>query len=284
MIDTLYVNGDSWTAGDELHLDPEFKKWMENNGWKMQDTPDVFNHTIENVDGRVASARQYFNQFNWAGSVANELNIKNIVNDSMGGGSNPRIVRTTCEFLRKFTKSELDKVLVIIGWSVVNRNEICIDNPEPTWEMLNVHCKISENRARLGCPITSRELELDKFHKIYVNAIQNDFASIHRYFLDQYLLAGLLSSLGVRFLFFNGLPAWWDHETTKRNNYPRVTFAKELAYQESHNNMLSINDTFYTFCRSRNLKCGPGHHPFSDAHRMWGEYLISELKDRNIIQ
>ena len=62
---TLYVNGDSWTYGQELR----------------DDTTDDLSYKFYNT---------------WPWHVAQHFQIPQLVNEGQGGGSNDRIFRKTC--------------------------------------------------------------------------------------------------------------------------------------------------------------------------------------------
>ena len=58
----------------------------------------------------------------YASLLANKLNCK-LVDLSMNGSSNERILRTTFDYLQD-PKTDLENLIVVIGWSGISRTEI----------------------------------------------------------------------------------------------------------------------------------------------------------------
>ena len=58
----------------------------------------------------------------FASLLANKLNCK-LVDSSMNGSSNERILRTTFDYLQD-PKTDLENLIVVIGWSGISRTEI----------------------------------------------------------------------------------------------------------------------------------------------------------------
>ena len=114
MINHLYTNGCSWTAGNGIEFDPILSHipWSEKYN--------------------------YLNKLNWPSKLARHLNIT-FTNEGMGAGSNKRIVRTTCNFLRNYPKKEYKNLLVVLGWTSVDRSEMYFKENEilKSWCMFN---------------------------------------------------------------------------------------------------------------------------------------------------
>ena len=97
----LYTNGDSWTYGE---------------GLKEEQHP--FNE----------QSYKFYNTWPW--HVKEHYNIPQLINDGKGGGSNVRMYRRTIEFIQNYN-NDLSKVVIIIGWTSSERQEIPV--PVEVW-------------------------------------------------------------------------------------------------------------------------------------------------------
>ena len=89
-IKRLYVNGDSWTYGQELG----------------DELPDELDHKFYNT---------------WPWFLSQRMNIPQLINDALGGGSCDRIFRKTVDFIK--SKDTLKDTIVILGWTSAERFE-----------------------------------------------------------------------------------------------------------------------------------------------------------------
>ena len=101
-IKTLYTNGCSWTADNSIARDVDFKRPLAN-----QDTSLM--------------------NFAWPKFLGDNIGA-NVINDSTGGGSNYRIVRCTIDFIMSLPVEKRKETLVVIGWTLPDRNEIYLDD------------------------------------------------------------------------------------------------------------------------------------------------------------
>lgn len=283
MIDTLYVNGCSWTAGNELDEDPIFVEHLAKRGMTLHLTENqgVLNVKDSN-DNIVGVAAEFWNEFTWAKNLADKLNLT-LVNDSTGGGSNDRIVRTTVDYVRNLTLEQRKQTLVIIGWTTSSRNEICVKDTHnvPNWYRFNATHKFSESLT-LDHTLRPSQIEpIDKVHKLWMTEIFNEYERVHGYFQSVYLLSNLLESLGIRYYFFNALPCWYvlgDEAEQIQND-----FESWLSWHDNHTNIHGIYSTMYYFIHEHNYKIAPGKHPLVDGHIAWAEELLRDLTSKNIL-
>lgn len=284
MIDTLYVNGCSWTAGNELDEDPIFVEHLAKRGMTLHETE---NQGVVNVkdsnDNIVGIAAEFWNEFTWAKKLADKLNL-NLINDSTGGGCNDRIVRTTVDYVRTLTPEQRSRTLIIIGWTFSNRNEICVKDKRnvPDWFRFNATHKFSETLT-LDHALSAAQIEpLDKVHKLWMTEVFNDYERVNSYFQGVYLLSNLLENLGIRYYFFNALPCWYvfNDEMVERM---QTDFSSWLSWHESHANMQGIDCTMQRFVHEHEFKLAPGKHPLVEGHSAWAEHLVDTMKDRKIV-
>lgn len=248
MIDTLYTNGCSWTAGDDLEKDILFSN-----------QPKI---TINDNPTKIRSIRDIYS---WPAKLAKLYNTS-VINDAFSGGSNKRIVRTTCDFLQNYPKDKLDNLLVVIGWTTMERDEICVNN---RWRIFNSSQQFSSFTHK---DLLSHEIKsIDKFQEHYVRDIANDVTNLTHYFQQTYLLANLLENKGVKYYFFNGLPPWWQHSVTLN---PTDVFSTQL---EMLNTINFEKECWFYQCKKNKLLISDTHHPLVSTHDLWANHLKTAI-------
>lgn len=278
MIDTLYVNGCSWTMGNELEIDPKLTKFIQDKGLHFFNPTDPIDLTLLDNNGALAGyAFDYFNNFNWAGRVKEQLKIKNLINGALGGASNSRILRTTVDFILTLTKEQRQSTLVVIGWTDTGRDEILLQN---TWQYFNVTQPFSSTINKHQ--ITDDELikKVDKFQEDYIVNIYEDRVGVQKYFQGVYLLSNLLENLGIRYYFFSALPQWWGDGELKLNHVVEDELPVYVKWYENHHFIHPMSDNMFTFIQSnKQFPRGKYNHPLSQGHVAWADYLLPFIKD-----
>lgn len=285
MISRLYVNGCSWTAGNELEQDTEFRNYISAQSLRFEDPSDPNNWRLLNDRNEVFSnAGRYFDIFNWAGRLKNNLGVTELVNHAEGGASNRRILRTTCDYLLSTTPDERDQLLVVIGWTVSERSEIYIErNGKGNWQRFNPTQKFSSTYDHMH-NIEGVELNvIDELQEKHTAYIHSDYAGIFDYFQSSYLLANLLENLNVRYLFFNALPPWWIGGHLKTTCDVESQFATYLNWHEQHKHSLHYTDTMYGFVHNNNFPVGQYLHPLVQGHRAWADYLTEIIENKSTL-
>ena len=281
MIETLYTNGCSWTFGAELEQDPALVDHLANMGMYLQDPSDDLNWNIVDKDGMIVSRLDYhYDNFNWPGYLKRSLGANTLINHATGGGSNARILRTTLEYVMSLSPEQRATTLVVIGWTASERDEIYV---KKSWERWNLAQKFSATVDRLA--VTDQDFinAVDKFHDDYLGLVYDDDANILKYFNGAYLLSNTLNNLGIKHLFFNALPAWWEAGELKSDCDPQVKFPVQLGWHENNNNTLRFRDSMMGFVHRTNKPVAKYLHPLTDAHRSWSQHLYNQLVERNII-
>lgn len=281
MIDTLYVNGCSWTAGNELECDPLFIRDLKKKELHLEDPNNSINwNLLDKHDQYVARVDELYDNYNWAGQVKKLLNIEHLVNDSIGGGSNARIVRTTCDYLLSYPAEKRKNLLVIIGWTVNARDELYLRN---NWHRFNVAQDFSQTVDLNEINDKKYIKAIDKFQKDYTVLVHSDYANIKSYFQNAYMLAGLLDSLGINYFFFNALPAWWEGGHLKCELDVAEEFKQELAWHNGHDRIMNYKSTMYRFMHDKKLPAAPYGHPLVDGHKKWAKKIISSMKIKRFL-
>jgi hypothetical protein len=283
MIDTLYVNGCSWSSGNELEEDPKFVAYIETLNLRKQDANDFFNWNLIDERGSIVSTYdEHYNKFNWAGELKSILKIPNLVNHAIGASSNHKILRNTLDYVRSCSPRQLKKLLIVIGWTDSTRNELYVNN---AWQRFNLTQSFSSTYDYDTKPQLSKEQleQIDKMQELYTVNVDSEYTGVYDYFNTVYLLANTLDNLKVKYMFFNALPPWWTAGELKTNCDVEGLFAKEIDYISSHNNIMHYKDSMFDFVNRNNYPVAKYLHPLCTAHTAWADHLNTELKTRNIL-
>lgn len=243
MDNILYTNGCSWTAGDGITSDPAFVK-------------------TSNTRTDLHTSRK----LTWSSVLGAKLGYT-VLNDAIGGGSNKRVIRTTCNFLMNYPKDRYKDLTVVIGWTTVDRDEIFLeDTIRGNWYRFNAHQQFSTSITGTIHPLQLGDI--DKYQKAYITHIYNQGANMELYIQQKYLLSNLLNSLGVKYLFFDSLPGEFVDNGL-------INYNAELEKIKTPNMITDI--TFNSFCLDNKISISKCIHPMIDGHRLWGEYLYEKI-------
>lgn len=276
MIDTLYVNGCSWTVGNELEQDPTFLEMLAEHSLHLFNPDDPLDSNLVNDNGEIVSTLfELFNDYVWAGKLKKLLNIPNLINDSIGGASNARILRTTIDFLLQLPKDKRSSTLVVIGWTVTERDEIFLKN---NWHRFNLTQKFSNILDRTIISDEEFIKKVDKFQEDYVANIYEDISGIQKYFQGVYLLSNLLENLGICYYFFSALPQWWTAGELQVSCNVEERFPIQAEWYESHSNIHAMRDNMFVFVRDHQFLLGKYGHPLLEGHTAWATHLLPFIK------
>lgn len=281
MIDTLYVNGCSWTEGHLLHNDPPARIYAESIGYSFPNPKDLF-FANKNGIGPEYPFRDIYDKFNFAGVIAKQLNINTVHNDAIGAGSNARIIRTTVDYVKNLTKEQCSNTLIIIGWTDPSRNELYLnDNKEQQyWAKFNLTQPFRYLNGDFDPEFTAN---IDKFQEMYTVYVHSYYANIVKFFEQSYLLANLLENKGIRYYFFNTFPVFWGLREPEYTN-TITQFNREIEIYHTLNTH-SIHDTFVHYIGHKPEWTLPDdiHHPNILGHYLWAEQLLHSIQTRGII-
>lgn len=279
MIDTLYVNGCSWSAGDELECDPLFEKYLNSNNISFIN--DSKRKLIQNGNKtNIIDVSEYYNLFNYGSVIVDKLKIENYINQSVGGGSNERIVRKTTKFLFDYPKEKLKDLLVIIGWTSFDRNEIFLKKHK-TWERFNPNYEFI-NTLEYPDKYTDFEINIfNKYHEDYVLKIHSEYERIISLYQQKYLLSNLLENLNVKYLFFDVFA--FERGFLLDNPINEIKYDDVFFWNDNHKNIIS-NINMWSFIKTHKFPTAPYQHPMVDGHKNWGEKIYNELVVREIIE
>jgi len=242
MIKTLYANGCSWTMGCGTEKDP-----------------DIIAQGLTSIN---------VNDYAWPAHLGKLINA-NVINDSTGGGSNYRILRTTLDYVTSLTPEQCKETLVVIGWTLAERGELFIEDENGQngeWYRFNaaqefssydeVHSKLSRHRVK----------QVDKFQESYVSAIYSEDAA-HTTFLQQvYLLKNTLENLGIQYLFFMALPL--PEHVSKHRLYSLIN---------ADSNVIDLSHSMYAYAIENKFPLTSCFHPHTAMQRRWAEHLFNHI-------
>jgi len=285
MIKHLVTNGCSWTAGNELECDMAYQDYLIEH--ELRHSPVDKWVLIDKNNKPAGHVNDYWCKFNWPGKLSEKLAIPTLIDQSVGGGSNSRILRQTCEFIKNYPIPARENLLLVIGWTISDRQELYLDNGQgyADWVQFNSSTQFSKSIHREFSKDKDFANSIDQFQKNYITSIDTEYAQLYQYFQQIYLLSSLLSSLNIKYLFFNALTAWWEAGSGKYILNVDEVFKKELAWQNSHPNMMHHNrGSMHSFVHRNAFPRGPDKHPLALAHDLWAEYILTQLKQRGIVQ
>ncbi|MCU9952103.1 hypothetical protein OEJ37_01760 [Burkholderia sp. BKH01] len=234
-VGVLYANGCSMTYGYELIDDPQTHVCLD----------DAY---------REAHA--------WPGRLAVRVGAEKVVNDSIPGGSNDRILRTTIQWVTDFLGAGGDaarrSLLVVIGWSDPMRREYFVGDE---WKQTIPYHDYPDLPA------------LDRLNKVYREVAWNDHESACRFATQALALQAFLQHHRVRFLFFDALKSCQETFAAARQAvaHTRALNARTyLHFGDCGGSMASI--------LSAETPHWKGRHPAEDGHDYWAGVLAGHLR------
>ena len=190
----------------------------------------------------------------WCSHVANALDAE-LVCEAESGGSNPRILRTTREWIAN-NPGKLNDTVIVLQWTTWEREEWLHNG---TWYQVNAS----------GWDIVPPELRAR--YKQYVIDIDWKKATVQAH--DQiWALHQELNNLGIPHLFFNG------HSTFSELH-------QHLDWGTAYIWPYSIDHSYNSVCKNNGFEyVNPKSYHFgADAHRFWANYVLQYINDNNLI-
>jgi hypothetical protein len=255
---TLYANGCSWTAGMELEYDQElFDSWR-------QTQPEEFDIV------------EYYNLYNWPAYLGKKLEAR-VINDSIGGGSNQRMIRRTLDYINGLTRAEQNDLVVVLGWTSAERGEIFVEDQRLYgWHRFNMTQMFGEflyPEQRQLVPDIIKSVE--KYQEHYIASGLSLIGSVEMYLQQQFMMKNTLENLGIKYLFFQSVPAWWDVWMQPKGVDVYKMFRRQLENTEHANNIgIYFNDAMQTVCNVKGFKHAPAMHVLSEGHKYWAEEVL----------
>jgi len=242
----LYINGDSHAAGAEA-VTPH--AWAEDDG-------DLWGH------GRVPHPTNEAASF---GAILSNLLKVERINQSQSGGSNPRILRTTREWIHT-NPSMLDKVFMLIQWSTWEREEWFYDN---IWWQVNAS----------GVDTVPSAL-VQRYKEFVANV---DWTIVTRRAHEEiWAFHHELTELGIPHLFFNANSHFGG--THLHNNLQVPIISEQRDWNKSYISPYSVDYTYNKVLLDNGFsRVNPESYHFgADAHCFWGKYLLQYIQSNQL--
>ncbi len=204
---------------------------------------------------------EYREKHAWPGRLCEVVGMEGVVNDSVPGGANDRILRTTFDWvLNQWLAPGKDpaSLLVVIGWSHPMRREFYIDGE---WcQIIPYHDYPHES--------------VQKLTQIYREVAWHDLESVWRWGTQVLAMQSFLCGHGIPFLFFDAIVSF-------RDLLPRagdgVAYFKEWIdaerYLNLHKTGMNMADQL-----SSDERLWRGRHPSDTGHQAWAEMLADHLR------
>jgi hypothetical protein len=271
---TLYVNGCSWTAGDELESDPLFVKSYTENGLKKSEE-DNWTLIYENGE-EFGPTSDYRNIFNWGGLLSQKINAGLYINSALGGSSNDKIIRETVDFVLSYPKENIKNLFVVIGWTASDRKEIYV-NKTKTFEIFNSTRLFSETLFP-NSKLTAQDIKkYDQYHQLYIENVFDYYECIKRKTFQIYSLSNILENLGIKYFFFNSIQN--IHESYDINETNK--FDSFFNWYDNNKNIFS-DITMQEYILDYGCPLAKYRHPLIDGHKIWADFIMEKIKERNI--
>lgn len=260
----VITEGDSWTAGDII--DPVLvEQGLTHINAKQNDK-----YRLPRV---------------WPGKLQNFLGVP-VVNNAVAGSSNDGILRRLFNEVPKYLNDHRSKdIVVIVGFTSPERRDFCSKEGWDTIYPLEVKSKSEAANLR------------EEFQSIYTELYWRPEDYITRYINTVLSAYYFLSSLKVKFLFFN---AFYENDFGLRNKHTTREFIesfkeitehgrlKYLNLDKSIDSYLDVHDKHFlptSFLRYIKTKGSMDsteyfyrHHPTEISHVLWADHIYNHIK------
>lgn len=254
----LYANGCSWTIGEELELLEEFPAWRATQPYVFQ-------------------MHDFYNQHNWSRKLAEKINAKEYYNDAEGGGSNARMVRRTMDFIRKFPVEQRDELVIVLGWTSIERNEIHLEDSRCRgWHRFNATQPFrnyiwKENQEQIADVIK----DVERYQDHYALVGNSLIGCLETYFNQITMMRHTLENLKIKYLFFQAVPPYWHQDLTSLGVDVYHDYNTEIVDINNKKNIGTYqHSAMQTICAEKKFPHGPGLHVLEEGHKYWAEEVL----------
>ncbi len=244
----LYANGCSWTAGNGIDSDPAISH---------RSPADKAKEMVRKA---------------WPAVLASKLGAE-FINESAGGGSNARMMRMTCDFVRKFPADQRDDLLVVLGWTSSERDEIHVSyGKQRRWATFNGFQKFSTQWFGAENAFPRNVLhDLDKYHEFHIKYVLDEQVCVERYLREVWMMKNILENLGIKYLFFSSIGGL----IYPGSSYdPWVMHPNECSVLDDPR-MVGMYDgmSMQLYCMINQIPLSPCVHPMIEGHEKWATHL-----------
>lgn len=236
----MYVNGDSWTFGQELR-------------------DDATDHLTY----------KYYNTWPW--HLSRSLEIPVLHNDALGGTSNDRIYRRTLEFIKNY-RGDYTELLVVPAWTTYERREVAYDKTEThnngysEWEQTYVRyvSVLMNAKPNVQTGDVLQDVAIADWHKssTILNSQQHN---ANTFYNQQYTLKHVCESLGIHLLQTYALD---NNEFAKGDADANEDWIADIQPVPT-----SMNRMLYYHPQPKTVRC-PLKHPNELGHKYIADQLL----------
>lgn len=213
----------------------------------------------------------------WTHFLGKKLNAELIVNNSQGGGSNPRILRTTYEWCSQQTADTLRKTVAVIQFTDFDRFELYshdnlsvkYENNPDNW----INCKVDCITPAQKYPLKEIMADVNK-----ILSYGTDIHSLYTYIGHVSALTQIFKSFGVNNFYY------WNH-----NSFCHAPESYR-QYVYKNNPFLDKHDNNWDYKRVGSVintdgSIGHDNHPsMPEGHRDIAEIIYSLLPVKSLIK
>lgn len=254
----LYSNGCSYTWGGTLFP----IVYQENNEYRTS------SRLIDEQEEKIRLQTVYPHH------LGKLLNADKVINDSMGCGSNARIVRTTLDYFNNLLLNDVDVTdhFVTIQWTELSRTEFCYPNDGYVGIMIN-------GILYEGAPTNRDPMET---MNLYYKEFDSDEKQLQTFLEQVYCLGNFFKLYKIPYLFFTHVSTIKNYFIWTKSNpkYPQEQFVKLLNQYIWFND--SAEESYLPMDVDR-VKNGKHSHPSELGHKQWATKLYLYMIERRLI-
>lgn len=244
-----YANGCSFTWGGNLY------EFIYEDIWLPRDKDHPLNKE------RLDTVYSYH--------LGKLLKADTVINDSLGCGSNYRIMRTTLDYFNSliYKGISLKDHFVTIQWTEPSRFEY-YDDISDTWNMLTNATYLCENRPE-------HPDNLKDVYNFYYKNLYSNKQSLDIFVSNVICLGSFFSRYQIPYLFYTHTNFWSDYITTSSE----YDYYNKILLEYNWWGDLPTK----SFMGGGKLDGPLGAHPTKRGHKQWAEFLFDDIKKKKLL-
>jgi hypothetical protein len=207
-----------------------------------------------NGDSNTAGSEISDKDQSWPNLLASKLNCS-LINQAVGGGSNPGILRTTYEFINSC--SNIKDHFFIIGWTSWEREEWNYNNNYHNVNAGGYTTLPAEFHAQYKNWVTEQTAET---RILKSSVLHNEICKLHE----------TLKQQDIKHLFFNALMPYLHNE------HKQIVWANYLGPYDN-------NSSYYWYLKNCGYLPTAGNHYLEDAAQVWTDVLYNYIQEKELL-
>ena len=208
----------------------------------------------------------------YADFISEKLGIP-VKNLSVVGSSNPRITRSSIEYLHEI-KSEYNNPLVIIGWSFVRRLEVWYYGNNRT--LIKQVPDSSQSRlVTLDWILTKGEATLEQ--KSLINGDSFVHKQLVDFYTNLYMFAHTLQSQNISYLFFSGA----KNTDCPIHCFPYIESLQQVKWVSENKRIYKMHEfCIMDWAKENDPECHPVTGHLSElGHKKFADFILNNMID-----